>query len=414
MPYEQLAKLFHKDSSPARFEQNAELAKRRLEADATYRTGFLTPAGELFLAVPHELSVLNERVLRVERRVSLELSGLPFAAQGSLVRDLVVSEVVSTNELENIQSTRRQVSDALESAEPVSRTDPLKIRRFRELAKLYLGLSSPGAQIPVKPEDVRGIYDDVMTGEPMAKRDRPDGRLFRKGQVEVNGMGGKVLHDGVYPETAIIEGLERMMRIASSEDMPQTYSSIVAHYLFEYIHPFYNGNGRTGRYLLALYLAQPLSVLTTLSLSRAIAENKSRYYRSFKDAENPLNHGELTFFVMSMLETIRDAQAGLLERLITSRDALNTAEKLLESLTSEKGLSEKERDLLYLLVQVGLFAAFPTTTLEKCGVYLGVGKQQARRYVGRLEERGFVTASGKPLRVGLSEEGFQALGISEP
>lgn len=411
MSYEQLAKLFYKDSSSARFERNAELAKRRLEADATFRTGFVTPAGELFLAVPHELSVLSEQVLRVERKISLELSGLPLAARGSLIRDLVINEVVSTNELENIHSTRRQVSDALESAGGASAADPLKARRFRELARLYLGLSRPGAKVPSSPEDIRGIYDEVMSGEPLGKGDQPDGRLFRRGQVEVIGVGGKALHDGVYPEEAVIAGLELMMDLSSSEDMPLLYSAIVSHYLFEYIHPFYDGNGRTGRYLLALYLAQPLSTLTTLSLCRTVAENKARYYRSFRDAENPLNHGELTFFVMSMLETIRDAQEELLERLAVSRDALETAEERLASMADEARFGERERNILDLLIQVDLFAAFPETTLEQCAQHLDIGKQQARRYVGRLEDRGLVTASGRPLRISLSDEGQRLLGI---
>lgn len=412
MPYEQLASLFHKDVSSARFGTNAELAKRRLEADATYRTGFQTPAGELFVAVPHELSVLNEQVLRVERKVSLELNHLPFGAQGSLIRNLVINEVVSTNELENIHSTRRQVSDALESAELDDSSDPLKFRRFRELANLYLGLSRPETKVPTKPEDIRDVYDVVMAGEPLHKRDQPDGKWFRKGQVEIVGVGGKILHDGVYPEVKIIDGLQRMMELASLEDMPQTYSAIVSHYLFEYIHPFYDGNGRTGRYLLALYLAQPLSTLTTLSLSRAIAENKPRYYKAFKDAENPLNHGELTFFVMSMLETIRDVQSGLLERLMSSRNALDVAQHELKNVAAEQGLGEKERALFYLLAQVSLFAAFPTTTLEECGNYLGIGKQQARRYVARLEGQGLATATGRPLRVGLTDKGYRALGIT--
>jgi len=99
-----------------------------------------------------------------------------------------------------------------------------------------------------------------------------------------------------------------MLEIVNSDEVPQVYSSIIGHFLFEYIHPFYDGNGRTGRYLLALWLSEPLSLLTSLSLSRIIFENKDVYYRAFKRAEHPLMHGELTFFVISMLELVRQAQ----------------------------------------------------------------------------------------------------------
>ena len=65
--------------------------------------------------------------------------------------------------------------------------------------------------------------------------------------------------------------IDRMIELVASPDIPQTYSAILSHFLFEYIHPFYDGNGRTGRYLLALYLSEPLSETTVLSLSRVIA-----------------------------------------------------------------------------------------------------------------------------------------------
>lgn len=79
--------------------------------------------------------------------------------------------------------------------------------------------------------------------------------------------------------------------------------------------PFYDGNGRTGRYLLALYLDESLSIPTALSLSRTIAENKHAYYAAFSSVENPLNHGEMTHFVYSMLELIRTAQSSMIEQL---------------------------------------------------------------------------------------------------
>lgn len=60
MSYEPLANLFDKDSTSDRF-SNAEVrAKMRTEADSTFRTGITTPEGELFLAVPRELSLLSE------------------------------------------------------------------------------------------------------------------------------------------------------------------------------------------------------------------------------------------------------------------------------------------------------------------------------------------------------------------
>lgn len=408
MAYQPLSKLFYMDDSSDRFKNNEELAAARLGADASFRLGVTTGAGELFLAVPHELSVLNERVLRMERKVSLSLNSMPPVARGSLIRDLVINEVVSTNELENIHSTRRQINEVLEDAG--GEGESLAVRRFRELAKLYLGLSDPSVTVPQTLEDIRSVYDRVMAGEPLGKSELPDGVLFRRERVEVIGRGGKVLHEGAYPEAAIEEGLTKMMQIASSEEMPQTFGAILSHYIFEYVHPFYDGNGRTGRYLLALYLSRPLSTLTTLSLSRTIAENKSRYYKSFRLAESPLNHGELTFFVIDMLQSIQEAQIEIVDRLGMSAQRLKRSSELLEGLASDLGLGERERELLSMLLQVALYGAFSTATIEECSNFLRLGRQQTRKYLLKLEERGLVTAERhRPLLFRLSDDAASKL-----
>ena len=344
----------------------------------------------------------------MERKVSLSLNSMPPVARGSLIRDLVINEVVSTNELENIHSTRRQINEVLEDAG--GEGESLAVRRFRELAKLYLGLSDPSVTVPQTLEDIRSVYDRVMAGEPLGKSELPDGVLFRRERVEVIGRGGKVLHEGAYPEAAIEEGLTKMMQIASSEEMPQTFGAILSHYIFEYVHPFYDGNGRTGRYLLALYLSRPLSTLTTLSLSRTIAENKSRYYKSFRLAESPLNHGELTFFVIDMLQSIQEAQIEIVDRLGMSAQRLKRSSELLEGLASDLGLGERERELLSMLLQVALYGAFSTATIEECSNFLRLGRQQTRKYLLKLEERGLVTAERhRPLLFRLSDDAASKL-----
>lgn len=125
-------------------------------AESTFRTGMHTATGELFIALPHELSVLSEQVLRKERVVQSLQTAIPPIARGALVRSLVIDEVVGTNDLEGIRSTRKQINELLESS-PAS--EHVGQKRFRELAKLYLGLSGGNAMPPGSPEDIRAIYD---------------------------------------------------------------------------------------------------------------------------------------------------------------------------------------------------------------------------------------------------------------
>lgn len=412
MSYVSLEKLLHLDSSSARFSANESIARRRLEAESTFRTGISTEAGELFLAVPRDLSILNEEVLRLERRVSLGLACLPRIAQGALVRSLVIDEVVCTNELEGVHSTRRQISDLLESTDsPDQSTTTPERKRFRELARLYLELSDRDHVIPKVPSDVRRIYDRVMQGEDLSGNE-PDGELFRKGGVEIIGSGGRVLHAGLEPESRIIAFVQKMIDIAKSKEIPEVYSSIVAHYLFEYTHPFYDGNGRTGRYLLALYLSRALSTITALSLSRAIAENRGPYYRAFNEAERPLNHGELTMFVITMLRYVRDAQEGLVADLESKRAQLDMVDAHLDGFGVRHSLQANELQVVSQLAQYRLFGTFADVPLAQIAHYLGLGTQMTRKYLKRLETAELVEAvTHRPLRFALTAQAEKELEI---
>ena len=109
MKYRSLEALFHADGPNERFSRHAALADERRGAGSAFRTGILTDGGEPFMAVSRELSVLSESVLRFGRVISKLAGDLPPVAAGALIRDLAIGEVVSTNELEGVHSTRRQV-----------------------------------------------------------------------------------------------------------------------------------------------------------------------------------------------------------------------------------------------------------------------------------------------------------------
>lgn len=412
MPYQSLQKLFYMDKSSNRKASSEALARTRFESESTFRTGFYTPSGELFLAVPRELSLLNELVLRRERQVSAGMRSLPIVARRAMIRSLVIDEVVSTNALEGIYSTRRQINELLMAdANKAARTNR---KRFTELAKLYLNLTDPDQKRPATPEDIRRVYDIVMSGEPLDERDSPDGKLFRRGRVDVIGSDGRVIHEGLYPESHIIESVERMLEIVDSPEIPEIYSAIIGHFLFEYTHPFYDGNGRTGRYLLALHLSRPLSILTSLSLSRVIAERREAYYRSFREAEHPLNHGELTLFVMNMLENVGTAQEELIANMHHKEQVLKKAGARLSEFSKLHDLSKKEGGVVDMLLQLQLFARFPEATQDEVAEYIGLSGQQSRLHTKRLEEKGLIElASRRPLRFVLSEQAIAELGLRE-
>lgn len=398
--YKELSKLFYADASSNREANLQQEYERRLRADSTFRLGFVGSAGELFIAVPRSLSLLVEEVLKNERSIDRMLSTMPGTARAAVLRGLVLDEVVSTNAIEEISSTRKQVQDSLSAVE-----DTGNRTRFRELALLYLAILDGTATPPGSLSDIRRIYDHVTYGE-IPKEHAPDGKLFRAKGVQVIQAGSKVIHTGLEPEERIAQALERMLSIAYSGEIPVLYGSIAAHYLFEHAHPFYDGNGRTGRFLLSLMLQQVLSAATALSVSKAICKNRSAYYRAFKTAEKPLNKGELTFFIRDMLQIIRNGQADLQKSLSWCHVVLDSLDQVCDEMTNVEGLKSQEARVVRMLFQHEAFGLVRDAPLQYVASDLGLKEQMARKHLLSLQQKGIVERVNKrnPVSFALTQE----------
>lgn len=398
MEYRTLARLFHADRSMDSYANHDRLARQRLEADSTFTTGIGTPLGELFIATPRCVCMLTQKVLLAERQVSAMWRSIPGVMRWNYIYHAISEELLATNEMEGVRSTRKETEAAVAAARQARTEGDMEKARFGEFAKLYLNLTNRDVELPKTLEDIRDIYDKIALDE-IDDKNRPDGELFRKGDVEVQGPHGTVIHSGVSSEARISALLAQMMDLARSDTIPFLQRAIASHFLFEYIHPFYDGNGRTGRYLLALYFSNDLTLPTVLSLSRTIAENKNEYYKAFTEAEDKLNSGELTFFVYTILGLIERAQESLIEELGVKIDQLDKATVLRDELRREHALSTNATLLLYAVMQEELFDTTKSMTLEDAGGDLMLTKQTIRKYVDELAGASLIEFTGRrPLR----------------
>ena len=398
MEYRTLARLFHADRSMDSYANHDRLARQRLEADSTFTTGIGTPLGELFIATPRCVCMLTQKVLLAERQVSAMWRSIPGVMRWNYIYHAISEELLATNEMEGVRSTRKETEAAVAAARQARTEGDMEKARFGEFAKLYLNLTNRDVELPKTLEDIRDIYDKIALDE-IDDKNRPDGELFRKGDVEVQGPHGTVIHSGVSSEARISALLAQMMDLARSDTIPFLQRAIASHFLFEYIHPFYDGNGRTGRYLLALYLSNDLTLPTVLSLSRTIAENKNEYYKAFTEAEDKLNSGELTFFVYTILGLIERAQESLIEELGVKIDQLDKSTVLRDELRREHALSTNATLLLYAVMQEELFDTTKSMTLEDAGGDLMLTKQTIRKYVDELAGASLIEFTGRrPLR----------------
>ena len=104
---------------------------------------------------------------------------------------------------------------------------------------------------PCSLEDIREVYAKIAIGE-IGDKDRPDGEVFRKESVDAHRPYGTIIHSGAIEENRISTLLAQMMGLARSDSIPFLQRVIASSFLFEYSTRSTDGNGRTGRYLLAL------------------------------------------------------------------------------------------------------------------------------------------------------------------
>lgn len=385
---------------------------RRKNSPATVSLAF--DEGQYFYVLVPQIISLLEDILHTEHRVlPTVLSSLQTSAKDYAKTALLYREIKETHQIEGVHSSRREIEES-------AAVFPTQKRRFSEffmvLAELF---SASEPQEVASLEDIRRLYDRITAGELEANTEL-DGRLFRKSGVQVRSESQKVLHTGFTPEAKLETGLQQMLAEAKHPGTSRILSALLCHFMFETVHPFYDGNGRTGRVLLAFHLQAFLSELTILSLSQAISSHKNLYYSALKEARDVRNQGELTGFLLDMLQLIKLAQATVLDELQVARSLLEMLEKSLQGWDFTDGVfSRKPEVYRQIMSQIGqhfIFGFELGLSLPQLQANLPakLSEQTLRKYCRDLLEAGLLTAiSLRPARFTLTPSGAAALGITE-
>lgn len=402
MKYRSLKKEFNAGSKAS-----AEaLHQRRITSESALKWNFQVGDHQLFCLLTPEVFTHCERILQLENQILRLWLRLPLGVIEHYLRSLLLEEVVSTNGIEGVHSTRRDIAAALEDGTPGEK------RRFRELSHLYLALARGEAEFPGSPQELRKLYEALMDGE-LAPDDQLDGSLFRKGPVRVVDARQKIVHNGFLPEEKIIAGLETVLSLERGNQPGNLIDIMISHFMFETIHPFYDGNGRTGRFLLGIQLSRSLSPATALTLSTAISTDKNRYYKAFQLVEHPLNRGDGTPFIITMLDILAAAQENLLEDLHSRTDLLEGLEESIKELGQTSEWKENHINVLFLLGQIELFGAEQSLTPGEAARHISRSRPTATKYLRDLEDAGLVRAiSRRPLGYTLSSAGSTLLGLN--
>lgn len=342
-------------------------------------------AFQLYYRPTNEMMLQMARVYEQNAVLMALDSQLPGIAKEHFLRNLVVDEIFNSNALENVHSARGEIA---ESARLLAQGSTDK-RRLTSMIHSYYGVAE-GA-LPHSAEDVRNIYDYVTAGE-IAEADLPDGRLFRSGSVSVlSGVAGKSIHEGLNPESRIIDAVENLVQFMADAPLPDLIKIAVAHYYFGYIHPFYDGNGRVGRFLSSLYLSKACSTYTAYSLSQGCHQNQKRYLEMFDRTNKFNNYGEMNNFIEGFLAILADGQRSITENLQERRALLKQTEQRIENHANLQNDPLKMRVML-ILEQKRLFDDFDEglNQQELLAILTDVKKSPLRRSLDVLEAEGFI------------------------
>lgn len=198
-------------------------------------------------------------------------------------------DTISSNSIENIHST---VDSEITNIIINDNNNVTPYVRYRETLKQAHRRLQNNDIIRIK--DIKWINTRIRGQE----------SSFRKTPITIEDDKRNVVHLGVDAHKLDNEMDQLIKSINEIDDSNLIIKALLIHHKFEYIHPFLDGNGRTGRILLAILFTKfQIMDIPTSALSYSIAKNKKTYYESLNKADK----GNESFYILNMLQILNDS-----------------------------------------------------------------------------------------------------------
>lgn len=172
----------------------------------------------------------------------------------------------------------------------------------------------------------------------------------------------------------LMDNLQKFINDETVSDIDPLVKMAIIHHQFESIHPFYDGNGRTGRIINILYLIKnDLLTLPILYLSKYIIKHKSEYYRLLqytRDSE------DWEPWILYMLDAVID----------TSQNTINVIKQMGSAMQRYKLILKTEATKIYSQDLLNNLFRYPYTKIEYLMRDLYISRNTAIRYLDQLEK----------------------------
>lgn len=329
---------------------------------------------ELPLLPPGRAKVETVKVLRqlVQSSVALaELKGLAKVLPNPniLLNAIILKEARASSEIENVITTQDKLYQALSAKGIYADSATKEVLRYRE-AMLY------GFTL-IKKKGFLNTNGIIEIQKILEKTNAGIRKL--PGTALRNASTGRVIYtppDGVDTINRLMRNLEEYLN-AENEISP-LIKMAVQHYQFESIHPFYDGNGRTGRIINVLYLIiHGLLDDPILYLSNYIIHNKAGYYRLLQEVRTKENWEEWILFMLKAVEQ-------------TARETIARVNEINRLFSVTQELARKKAPKIYSKELIELLFEHPYSKIEYVTERLGISRITASKYLKELETAGIL------------------------
>ncbi len=333
------------------------------------------PFHKLEFLPPQRDKVETIKILRQLNKASSALAELKGVAktipnQSILINAIVIQEAKDSSEIENIITTQDELYKALTINSSNISAGTKEVVNYRKA--IYKGINIIEEQGFLRVNDIIGIQKELI--------DNTAGIRSTPGTVLKNDKTGEIVYTPPQDKNEILDLLSNFIEHynQNESDLSPLINLAILHYQFESIHPFYDGNGRSGRILNILYLIlNNLIDNPILYLSSFIINNKPDYYRLLNQTNKSGNWEEWILFMLSAVEstsiqTIKKIAAihNLLERTILT--------------------VQKSSPKIYKKELVELLFEQPYSKIEFVVNRLQVERKAASRYLKELERIGIL------------------------
>lgn len=319
------------------------------------------------------VTVLKKAVAAGRALAELKGLGETLPDQSILVNSIILQEARVSSEIENIITTNDALFRAISSSSQVG-VDPAtkEVLRYREA--LWTGFKD----LKERPILSTNVFVHIVN----TIRENQAGIRQLPGTVIANSTTKETIYTPPDGEDVIRRKLHNLEEYIHSTEGPDSLIKMaVAHYQFEAIHPFSDGNGRTGRIIGILYLVkEALLDLPVLYLSRYIVQNKGEYYHLLRQVTESQ---EWQPWILYMIEAVEETAGFTRKRILDIRELVSRTIEIVHG----------ELPKIYSKELVELLFKQPYTKVEFL-VDAGIAKRQtAATYLRELESIGVLRSS---------------------